>query len=408
MKKIILINPLVSPEYLSEQFKQNNIYTIAVYTVCGNDLDEYSKPDKSLFNEQLFFSTDNICDICANLIAYQADYIVNGAEEYTSLTDAIGEALFLKSINHSSSSHKRYNKYQMQELLNENNLPYIKQIKVNLNNLDGVTNFNDFSFPVFLKPSQGYGSINAFKIISQSHLTNKCAELKLEGKFNEYIIQEFVEGTEYIVDTFSIDGIHYICDILQYHKENYNGQPIYRYVEVVADKSIWIKVRTFIDKVLTALEVNNGMAHSEIFIKNNGDIKLVELNNRVSGAKGYLNKLVKLCYLKPHDEFLIEYLKGVPLEEANVDKIKKQARCLFLFNFKKQPSNFLKKSISSIDSIKEIKILENFQNRNRSPSQNFSLLNCACILLLQNENSELLDVHTKSIFEIEKSTGIFD
>jgi hypothetical protein len=149
------------------------------------------------------------------------------------------------------------------------------------------------------------------------------------------------------------------------------------------------------------------MAHSEVFIKDNGDIKLIELNNRVSGAKGYLNKLVKSCYLKPHDEFLIEYLKGVSLIEASVDKIKKQSRCLFLFNFKNQPSNTLKESISSIDSIKEIKVLDSFQNSN-GLSQDFNLLNCACILLLHNENNEFLDMHTKYIFELEQSTGIFD
>lgn len=406
MKKVILINPLVSSEYLSERFKQNNIYTIAVYTACCDELDEYSKPDKRLFDEQLFFPTSSVSDICAKLKIYQADYIINGAEEYTSLTDAISEGLFLKLSNNSSTSHKRSNKYQMQEILNENNLPYIKQIKIDINTLD-ITNFNDFKFPVFLKPVQGYGSINAFKITSPSNLSKKVVELKLEDKFNEYLIQEFVEGTEYIVDTFSINGVHYLCDILQYHKENYNGQPIYRYVEVVTDKNIWMKVRLFIIKVLTALDVNNGMAHSEIFIKDNGDIKLIELNNRVSGAKGYLNKLVKSCYLKSHDEFLIEYLKGVPLNEVSVNKIKNQARCLFLFNFKNQSSNTIRKSISSIDSIKEIKILNSFQNNDRL-SQDFNLLNCACIMLLHNESNELLDMHTKYIFELEQSTGIFD
>jgi carbamoylphosphate synthase large subunit len=61
------------------------------------------------------------------------------------------------------------------------------------------------SYPCFIKPKDGSSSVNAFKVENE-------AELKLYAKkIGDYIIQPFIEGTEYTVDIF--------CD--------YNGQPIY-------------------------------------------------------------------------------------------------------------------------------------------------------------------------------------
>lgn len=66
--------------------------------------------------------------------------------------------------------------------------------------------FNDYKkyqgpFPCFIKPKDGSSSINAFKVTDKSQLS-MYAE-----KMDDYIIQPFIQGTEYTVDIFcDFDG----------------------------------------------------------------------------------------------------------------------------------------------------------------------------------------------------------
>ncbi len=66
--------------------------------------------------------------------------------------------------------------------------------------------FNDYTkydrgFPCFIKPKDGSSSINAFKV-------NNAEELEVyANKIGDYIIQPFVDGTEYTIDIFcDFDG----------------------------------------------------------------------------------------------------------------------------------------------------------------------------------------------------------
>ena len=66
--------------------------------------------------------------------------------------------------------------------------------------------YNDYTkynegFPCFIKPKDGSSSINAFKV-------NKVEELEIYAqKIGDYIIQPFIEGTEYTIDIFcDFDG----------------------------------------------------------------------------------------------------------------------------------------------------------------------------------------------------------
>ena len=46
MKRILLINPFASPGYLSDNFKELGIATIALYTYEYDSLNDYIKPYK--------------------------------------------------------------------------------------------------------------------------------------------------------------------------------------------------------------------------------------------------------------------------------------------------------------------------------------------------------------------------
>lgn len=70
-----------------------------------------------------------------------------------------------------------------------------------------VDDFTEYKqgFPAFIKPKDGSSSINAYKVMNQEELES------FANMVPDYIIQPFIEGTEYTVDAF--------CD--------FDGNPIY-------------------------------------------------------------------------------------------------------------------------------------------------------------------------------------
>lgn len=70
-----------------------------------------------------------------------------------------------------------------------------------------VDDFKNYSagFPAFIKPKDGSSSIFAYKVMDRQELESFAKQVP------DYIIQPFIEGTEYTVDVF--------CDL--------NGEPIY-------------------------------------------------------------------------------------------------------------------------------------------------------------------------------------
>lgn len=131
-------------------------------------------------------------------------------------------------------------------------------------------NEKNYEFPLFIKPLDGSSSINAFKVKNKEEL----------DFFNNYIekpiIQEYIEGTEYTVDTF-ID---------------FNGNPITvvpreriatRSGEISKGKIV--KDRELINEVKKVIEILKPIGHITFqCMKTSNGIKFIEINPRFGGG----------------------------------------------------------------------------------------------------------------------------
>ncbi|HEY5811540.1 MAG TPA: SET domain-containing protein-lysine N-methyltransferase, partial [Terrimicrobiaceae bacterium] len=98
------------------------------------------------------------------------------------------------------------------------------------------------------------------------------------------IVQEFVEGVEYAVDTVSCRGRHFVCDIWRYGKSWLNGAPVYDFNALVrSDSPEAILLSEHVNKALNALGIAFGPAHSEIKLSPNGPV-LIESGARMAGT----------------------------------------------------------------------------------------------------------------------------
>lgn len=136
--------------------------------------------------------------------------------------------------------------------------------------INDYTKYKD-AFPCFIKPKDGSSSINAFKV-------NNAEELQIYAEqIGDYIIQPFVEGTEYTVDIF--------CDL--------SGDPIYitprkrlavragevLKTEISQDKKIIEEMKILIDHFLPC-----GPITVQLIRDNMGEDHYIEINPRFGGG----------------------------------------------------------------------------------------------------------------------------
>jgi hypothetical protein len=89
------------------------------------------------------------------------------------------------------------------------------------------------------------------------------------GQLNaNVLVQEYLLGTEYVVDKVSIDGVHKIVAIWQYDKRAVNGAPfVYFGMKLMSSTSKMAQCMIkYADTVLTALNILNGPSHMEVML----------------------------------------------------------------------------------------------------------------------------------------------
>ncbi|MEA9977994.1 MULTISPECIES: ATP-grasp domain-containing protein [unclassified Pseudomonas] len=111
------------------------------------------------------------------------------------------------------------------------------------------------------------------------------------------LVQEYLSGTEYVVDTFSHAGIHTVCSVCKYTKlESTHGMAIYDRMDwVSADQAVIEPLAAYAEQVLNALGMFWGNAHIEIMLTSDGP-RLIELGARPHGG-GH----PRLCFMATGD-----------------------------------------------------------------------------------------------------------
>jgi biotin carboxylase len=105
-------------------------------------------------------------------------------------------------------------------------------------------------------------------------------------QLTDVIVQEYIHGVEYAVDTFSHDGEHTVTDIVRYRKMSSGGRmAIYESMEFLPfDAPGHDELLRYARRVLDALGIRFGVAHTEIMVTDHGPL-LIEMNARPPGGQ---------------------------------------------------------------------------------------------------------------------------
>lgn len=172
------------------------------------------------------------------------------------------------------------NKYLMRDALKIGGspIPHYRIAKQN-DNFDGFCDY-----PYIVKPVDRSGSRGINLVHNYVQLKNAVNESLEESFISQSIIEEFIEGDEYSVESYSTEGSHFILQITEKYT---SGAP--RFIEkahlapALIEASLEKKIKEVVSKALTNLKVEFGASHSEIKIDKAGNIKIIEIGSRMGG-----------------------------------------------------------------------------------------------------------------------------
>lgn len=294
---VVVVDPWSTGETLATEFLNIGKVVVAVWTSV-----EFES------NTGRYFANivgDNVDLVVAYINSLQVlvTVVVPGAETGVILADELSVQYHTR-MNPFELSTARRNKYIMGETIRAAGVRAVQQtIATEWNQVNSfLESWNPSPFQVIVKPNQSAGSDDVF--LCTNELQVKTAFEKINGCINHLgcvnegvLIQEYLQGTEFVIDTISKDGEHKVCAIWQYDKRSANDQfNVYfgmKPLAVTGDQERALV--EYIFAVLDALKFENGPGHGEVKMTPSGPV-LVEIGARCHGGGGVWQILAQKAF----------------------------------------------------------------------------------------------------------------
>jgi biotin carboxylase len=215
--------------------------------------------------------------------------VLAGTESGVELADALAHHWGLAS-NEIELSRARRDKYQMAQALKDQTLatPKFCLAPTLQHLLDWSFGLSDW--PVVVKPPASAGNDSVFFCNTEDELKNAFQHIHGQvnelGIRNEHVLaQSYLRGTQYVVNTVSIDGQHYVTDIWSDRRKIRPGASnVYDREDLLPRcGATQLALTAYVESALSALGIRNGPAHSEVMLTADGPV-LIETAARMQGA----------------------------------------------------------------------------------------------------------------------------
>ena len=422
MKKcVIFVHPTLSVEYLANVAHEHGYQVLSLITafestqINAGQLAEVSdfviqgsaNPEKDL-PEIIEFIKANDLEVKA---------IINGIDPAIYYTDYLQNYILGYDID-LNASKARLNKFEVNAILQKNNIKIIPTIQIC--SKDELTvqreSINKLQWPIVAKPSEDTAAMSGFAILSNwqeleayfdSYFGSKNKYYK-DKTINKIILQEYIDINvyeEFVIDFISFEGKHYCKGILLYDKSiEGEGYKIYRYYRPYTFNEV-PNIKPIIDYVsqcLTALKIQYGFTHNEVFWDHKNSYYLIESNNRMPG-----HGVTEAYYHVYHYTAFSEYL--ALLEAKSIEHVPQQrynfSIVLDLYNTSRKSSKLNTDGISSFQKI------VNFRNHEKLPEDFYKhytrVEHVNASILLKNQSLDRLNADIDELLERERNGTLF-
>jgi len=288
---------------------------------------------------------ENIEDTLAFIKSFEGvdvKAIFPGSEPGVLLAEEL-QAHFSSVGRNSGPSDKRRHKYEMHRALRENGIRGMVEILTG--DVEEALRWirKTTSYPVIIKPPMSAGSEGLYychcdQDVREAFLS-QANHFNILGLLNaKLLVQEFLDGAEYVVDAISYEGKHLIVAIWRYSKlKDKDAKSItYEYTDFLPyEGEVQDQLREYIVPTLDALGVRFGATHTEIIIDSRGPC-MVECGARLHGGVGPVGTTVATGFSP------VSLLTDIALHDARLfnDLYKRNGYILKKFTFFVDLRNF--------------------------------------------------------------------
>lgn len=178
---------------------------------------------------------------------------------------------------------------------------------------------NGFTFPVVIKPINGYGSKGIYVVKSIDEIRRKYDDVSIRSTFDEILVEEYSRGREYNLMCWVADGVVRPISIADREKNpSINGQlPVLNRVAYPAKaiKQVLPEALEVLQKFIGVTKQDGGPISMQFFYNENG-VEVCEIAGRMFG---YEHELVTLCSGLDVEKLLLDYVYD---EETSTKTIK--------------------------------------------------------------------------------------
>ncbi len=222
---------------------------------------------------------EKIADICKDINPVGIASIASDLAVIT--VNYVAEQLGLNA-NAYEDSFICTNKYLMRAAFLNSGVKVPKFLKVNKAPIE--QELSGFEYPLIVKPTDRSGSRGITKVESFEQLEGAVAAAAVHSFEKCAIIEEFIEGREYSCECVSFEGKHMF---LAFTTKYTTGAPNFIETGHCQPSDIPLSyqegIKQEIFKALDALNIKNGASHTEFKLKENGEMRIIEIGARMGG-----------------------------------------------------------------------------------------------------------------------------
>lgn len=312
-----------------------------------------------------FVFDNNIDYIINSLKKLNVKFVIPGHEKGVMLADKMSERMGVNT-NGTQLSSARRNKYKMLDALRASEVETSQYFMAN--NRGEAINYAKIigKWPVIIKPiasAGGEGVAFCYSLEEVASAFDKVLNVEnfLGLKNESALVQSLIKGKDYMVNTVSVNGKHFLSDIWFSKKDIIGQHIVFDYDKLLSYEAAETPaLLDYIFRSLDALGIKHGAAHNEVTLTKDGPI-LIETGARVMGSihpdwisesigrnqmdltiDSYIQPEKFNCYsssykVKKHiiNKFIIPYVSGTIKTIQHLDYIKK-LRSFYAFNLHKQ------------------------------------------------------------------------
>jgi biotin carboxylase len=288
----VIVDPYSSGAFFASAFERFGVPVVAVMSAEAPP-DVYARSFRPQdFQSILVAKDENLSDLVATLQALGPSCILTGCESGVELTDQIAPKILPDRSNLPAMAQARRHKGEMAQALVNAGVPCMRQICTNSADdvADWISREGLTDQDLVIKPPKSASTDGVVKVPARSDWRAKFSELlgsvnRLGFTNDKLVVQEYLYGVEYAVDTASFAGTHSVASICRYNKTD-NGpfMAIYDTMDWMASDFAEAGIlKDYAARVLDAVGMRYGTSHIEIMLTKDGP-RLIEIGARPHGG----------------------------------------------------------------------------------------------------------------------------